>query len=95
MSQPLINNSWIIVHRLGEVGKQKICDMETSRSAIRGLRKTREYLLKMGHFQSLSARQYFESIETEPETGIDLNSTILPVYQYTSIYWWHLFILLL
>lgn len=48
MSQSLINNSWIIACKwLGEVGKQKICDVEKGRSAIKRLRKNRDYLLKM------------------------------------------------
>lgn len=37
------------------------------------------------NFQSLSARQYFESIETEAEKGIDLNAMIFPVYPYIFI----------
>lgn len=64
-------------------------------SVIKRLRETREYLLKIKHFQPISARQYFESIETEPEIGIDLYSTILPVYPYTSIHQWDLFILVI
>lgn len=62
---------------------------------MKSLRETREYLLKMEHFQSASARQYFESIEAKPEISIDLNSTVLPVYQYTSVHLWDLFILVI
>lgn len=59
------------------MGKKK------SSSAVKRLRETREHMLKIKHFLSISARQHFESIETEPEMGIDFNSTILHVYPHT------------
>lgn len=43
---------------------------------MKRLRETREYLLKMEYFQSISARLYFESFEI----SIDLSSTVLRVY---------------
>lgn len=62
---------------------------------MKRLRETREYLLKMEHIQSISARLYFESFETEPEISIDLSSTVLRVYPYTSVHLWDLFVLVI